>query len=54
MMVAVRAQQPSGSVTNVQLEATLHRIAMRLYIKAHVEAPPSAVDFGRGLYNILV
>ena len=54
VMVAVRAPVKTGSISNAQLEATLQRLAMQLYAKAHLEAPPSATDFGGGVYNILI
>jgi hypothetical protein len=55
MMIAVRMPASGeASAANVQLQATLQHIAMRLYSKAHLEVPASATDFGGGLYNILV
>ena len=54
VMIAVRAPAKNQGIANAQLEAALQRIAMRLYIRAHCEAPPSATDFGGGVYNILV
>lgn len=54
VMIAVRVPTTGGGATNAQLHATLQRIAMQLYSKAHLEAPPSATDFGGGVYNILV
>jgi len=54
LMIAVRTSQQSASVADAQLEAAVQRIAEQLYVKAHVDAPPTATDFGRGLYNILV
>jgi hypothetical protein len=54
VMISVRAPGKSEGITHSQLEAALQRIAMRLYLRAHCEAPPSATDFGGGVYNILV
>jgi hypothetical protein len=54
VMISVRAPGKDTGITSAQLESTLQRIAMRLYIRAHCEAPPSATDFGGGVYNILV
>jgi len=54
LMIAVPSPQRSSSVANAQLQATLNRISMQLYFKAHMESPPTATDLGGGLYNILV
>ncbi len=54
VMIAVRVPPGSNGAAGAQLQATLQRLAMQLYSKAHLEAPPSATDFGGGTYNILV
>jgi hypothetical protein len=54
VMVAVRPSQTSQGMTDAQLQAVLQRVAMQLYAKAHLESPPTATDWGGGIYNILV
>lgn len=54
VMIAVRRPDKTQSAADMQLQAEIERLAMALYIKAHCDAPPSATDFGGGIYNVLI
>ncbi len=39
---------------DAQLEAAVQRVAAILYMRAHLQVPPSATDVGGGIFNVLV
>ncbi|MDR3528674.1 MAG: hypothetical protein P4L57_15495, partial [Rhizomicrobium sp.] len=54
VQIAVPADPTELRSTDGSLEAAVQRVSTMLYLRAHVWTPPSAVDMGGGVFNILV
>jgi len=40
--------------SDAMLEAAVQRVATLLYMRAHYQTPPDALDLGGGVFNVLV
>ncbi len=40
--------------SDATLEAAVQRVSTMLYLRAHLLTPPTAIDMGDGVFNILV
>jgi hypothetical protein len=54
IQIALPSPQVVETFDNAQLEAAVQRVAQILYMRAHYEVPPSVLDVGGGIFDVLV
>ena len=54
VQIALPSPEDLKTFNNVQLEAAVQRVAQILYMRAHYEIPPSVLDVGGGIFDVLV
>ena len=54
VQIALPSPQEMMTFKDAQLEAAVQRVAAILYMRAHLQVPPSATDVGGGIFNVLV
>jgi hypothetical protein len=54
VQIVLPSPEAVHSMNDFQLEAAVQRVAMILYLRAHYDVPPSVIDVGGGIFNVLV
>ena len=54
VQIAVPLHPDQMKTSDVMLEAAVRRVATLLYMRAHYEIPPDAIDMGGGVFNVVV
>jgi hypothetical protein len=54
VQIAVPTNPSQMPTSDAMLEAAVQRVATMLYLRAHCQTPPDALDLGGGVFNVLV